>query len=384
MRSIIIQSLAALFLLASCGETGQKTATQDQPSSAVKTEDSSDNIVELSEAQFSRAGISTGTLQSGMVSDIVKVNGVIDAPVENRYTISFPLGGYLKSNALIPGMQVKKGSLLATLEDASLIQLQQDYLLSKSRQSFLDTDYQRQLELNKTQSNSQKTLQQAKTELETQVITTHALAEKLRLVGINPALLNENNISRTINIYSPVNGYVSKVNANPGKYVAPTDILFELLDLSKLHIELTVFEKDAAGLKRGQRISFSSTQNKAVKGAATISLIAPSFNESRAVEVHCDIDAPAPKLLPGSFVTAEINMQDHAGLTIPDDAIVNWQNKQYIFVQETDRRFRMVPVSTGSSTNGITVVQTDIPAASKIVTANAYTLLTMLKNKAEN
>ncbi|MBO9633982.1 MAG: efflux RND transporter periplasmic adaptor subunit [Chitinophagaceae bacterium] len=383
MKKIII-SFVAIITLASCKQSDQKPAAATNTQESKPPADATGDIVELNEAQFSRAGITVGDMQSGTVSDIVKVNGVIDAPVENRYTISFPLGGYLKSNSLIPGMYVRKGSLLATMEDASLIQLQQDYLLSKSRQAFLETDHHRQLELNKTQSNSQKTLQQAKTDLETQVITTNALAEKLRLVGIDPASLNENNISRTIHIYSPINGYVSKVNANPGKYVAPTDILFELMDLTKLHIELTVFEKDAAGLKKGQQISFASTQHNGAKGTATVELIAPAFNESRAVEVHCAINPPTPKLLPGSFVTAEIKMENHAGLTVPDEAIVTWQNKQYMFTQEGARSFKMIPVQTGASTNGLTIVQADIPANKKVVTANAYILLTMLKNMAEN
>lgn len=382
MKKIII-SFAIIIALASCKQSEEKPTAAANKQELKQPADAAVDIVELNEAQYSRSGITVGDMQSGTVSDIIKVNGVIDAPVENRYTISFPLGGYLKSNALIPGMHVRKGSLLATMEDASLIQLQQDYLLSKSRQAYLETDYHRQQELNKTQSNSQKTLQQAKTDLETQVITTNALAEKLRLVGINPASLNENNISRTINIYSPVNGYVNKVNANPGKYVAPTDILFELLDLSKLHIELSVFEKDAAGLRKGQQISFSSTQQNGAKGTATVELIAPSFNESRAVEVHCEINSPALKLLPGSFVTAEIKMENHSGLTVPDEAIVTWQNKHYMFTQEGTRRFKMVPVSAGTSTNGLTIVQTDIPATTKVVTANAYTLLTMLKNTAD-
>lgn len=382
MQQIII-SFAVLLIMAGCRQSEQKAASEATKQETKQAADTSGNIVELNEAQFSRAGLAIGTLQSGTVSDLIRVNGVVDAPVENRYTISFPLGGYLKKNNLIPGMHVRKGSLLAVMEDASLIQLQQDYLLSKSRQSYLETDYHRQVELSKTQSNSQKTLQQARTDLETQVITSNALAEKLRLTGIDPASLNENNISRTINIYSPISGYVSKVNANPGKYVAPTDILFELLDLSKLHIELTVFEKDAAGLKKGQQISFSGTQHDGGKGTATVALISPSFNESRAVEVHCEINSPAPKLLPGSFVTAEIKMENHAGLTVPDDAIVTWQNHHYLFIQEGSRSFRMIPVRTGTSTNGMTIVQTELPAATKVVTANAYTLLTMLKNTAE-
>lgn len=342
-----------------------------------------ENIVELTQEQFTRAGITTGVPVTGAVSGTIKVNGVVEAPPENLHTISFPLGGYLKSSSLIPGMQVKKGGLLATLEDASFIQLQQDYLLSKSKLTFLEADYQRQQELNKTQSNSQRTFQQAKTDLENEQITRSALAEKLRLIGISPETLTEKNLSRTVNIYSPISGYVSKVNANPGKYVAPTDVLFEIINLSGIHISLTVFESDAAALKIGQEIEYTSSHGGGIKGTATIELISPSINESRAVEVHCHINPPLPRLLPGSFVNAEIKLVNRPAPTLPNEAIVTWQNKHFLFTEDAPLTFQLIPVTIGESSNGYTAIKSAIPTDKKIVTANAYALLTILKNTPE-
>jgi Multidrug resistance efflux pump len=57
-----------------------------------------------------------------------------------------------------------------------------------------------------------------------------SLGERLKLIGINPDELTENNLSKSINIYSPINGYVSSVNVNIGKYTQPSEVLFELIN----------------------------------------------------------------------------------------------------------------------------------------------------------
>lgn len=352
----------------------QAAATSNQPA---------EQVIVITEQQYKAAGITVGAFNNGSVNEVLKVNGTIEAPPENMHTISFPLGGYLKRTSLVHGQYVAKGSVLATMEDAGFIQLQQDYLLSKSKLTFLQSDYERQQELSKTQSSSVRTFQQAKADLENQQITTVALAEKLRLININPETLTGQNLTRTINIYSPVSGYISRVNANPGKYVAPTDVLFEIIDPAKPHISLTVFEGNAASLKIGQKITYTSNQGQTKKGTATIEYIAPSFNETRAIEVHCHMDAASPRLLPGSFITAEINIANQAGKTVPTEAVVSWQNQQYIFVQEDALKFSLLPVTVAGSSNGVTAISSEVPAGKKVVTANAYTLLTMLKNTPE-
>ena len=45
----------------------------------------------------------------------------------------------------------------------------------------------------------------------------------------SPEQLNEDNLSRNVNVYSSINGFVSRVNVNIGKYVNPSDVLFELI-----------------------------------------------------------------------------------------------------------------------------------------------------------
>ena len=107
-------------------------------------------------------------LQEMELSSTIKLNGKIDVPPQNMISVSVPMGGYLKSTKLLPGMHVRKGEILAILEDPQYIQLQQDYLLAKSKLHFAELELARQQELNKSQASSDKVTQQAQTEVANQ------------------------------------------------------------------------------------------------------------------------------------------------------------------------------------------------------------------------
>ena len=130
---------------------------------------------------------------------------------------------------------VRYGQSIATIEDQSFVDLQQNYLVSKSKLEFLKKDFERQKELNNTKSSSDKTYQMALSEYESQRVAVKALSEKLALIGINGDQLTAENLSRTANIFSPVNGYVSEVLVNIGKYVNPTDVLFQIVNPDDVH-----------------------------------------------------------------------------------------------------------------------------------------------------
>lgn len=346
----------------------------------------SENAVSLTAEQMKIAGIQTGTAEVKTISTVLKVNGVIDVPPQNMVSISFPLGGYLKSTKLLPGMHVSKGEVLAVLEDPQYIQLQQDYLMAKAKLGFLEADFNRQKELNATKANSDKTFQQAKADYESQKVLIKSLSEKLQLIGINPNTLNEDNLSRTVNVYSPINGFVSAVNVNIGRYVSPTDVLFELVDPDDVHLNLTVFEKDVNQLSIGQKVVAFNNQNPDKKHEAEIILVSRNLNTNRAAEVHCHFKKYDKELLPGMFMNAEINVHSKDALTVPEEAVVRWQNKNYVFVATGSNNFQLTEVQTGVSEKGTIEILTSNKeewSNKKIVTTNAYAVLMKMKNSGE-
>lgn len=374
MRTIIIISLFILF-----------TACGSKQNEVVKSEDANlkEQLVSLTDAQFKNSSIVVSNIQQHSISAIIKVNGKIDVPPQNMVSVSMPLGGYLKTTKLLPGMHIAKGEVIATMEDLQYIQLQQEYLTTKSKLVFAETELARQKELNQSKASSDKILQQAQMEFSSQKITLSALAEKLKLININPQTLSENTLSKSVNIYSPIDGFVSKVNVNIGKYVNPSDILFELVNTTDIHLNIKVFEKDLDKLSIGQKvIAYNNQSNK--KHICEIILISQDLSPERTAEVHCHFSDYDKTLLPGMYMNAEIESSNNNALVLPEDAVVGYEGKEYVFVELSDKKYELTEIKTGMRQESfVEILNGKSLEKSKIVTKGAYNLLMQLKNKAE-
>lgn len=376
MRLIIAFTCLSIFNCA-CGTKSQKEVSKI----AIDTQE---QIIKLNEQQIVLAKIQLGELEQKNISSTIKVNGKIDVPPQNMVSVSMPLGGYLKATKLLPGMHISKGEIIATMEDQQYIQLQQEYLTTKSKLSYTEAEYRRQKELNESKASSDKVFQQTQMEYSAQKIALKALGEKLKLININPATLNENNISKSVHLYAPINGYVSKVDVNIGKYVNPSDILFELVNPTDIHLNLHIFEKDLDQLFIGQKLMAYSNNHPDQKHPCSIILISKDVNAERYAEVHCHFEQYDNNLLPGMYMNAVIELKNQATNTLPETAIVSFEGKQYVFIQKEKNTFEMLAVTIGVRENGFVEIK-NAPQLKqqKVVINGAYTLLMSLKNKAE-
>lgn len=369
----------AILALAACGSDKQPAATQEP-------EVISGTTVLLTEAQQKNANIATGLASLQDIKSVIKVAGKIDVPPQNMVSVSFPLGGYLKSTRLLPGMHIRKGEVIAIMEDQQYIQLQQDYLTAKAKQDYLESEYLRQKELNRNKASSDKTFQLAAAEYKSNKILISGLQQKLQLIGINPERLHEGSISRTINVHAPIDGFVSAVNVNIGKYVTPSDVLFELVNPTDVHLALAIFEKDIDALYIGQKLVAYTNNNPDKKYPCEIILIGKDVSAERTLQVHCHFEKYDHTLVPGMYMNAEIALDNANAFVLPEDAVVRYGNKQYIFVAKAGNQYEMKEVQTGAAENGVIAISKadgiDLKTQ-KVVTKNAYTLLMKLKNTTE-
>lgn len=344
------------------------------------------NQLKLTEVQLKQAELEVALAVTKTLHETISVNGLVDVPPQSMISVSFPLGGYLKKTHLLPGMSVKKGEVIATMEDQGYVQLQQDYLVDKAKMEFLSADMQRQKELSENEATSKKSFQQAMSDYKVTQIMIKSLEEKLRVIGIDPSQLNVNNISRTVSLRSPINGYVTKVNVNIGKYVNPSDVLFELVNPDDIHAALTVFEKDLPLIQKGMSATVSLASNPAKKYAVEVLLVTKNIDDTRAGLVHCHFENPTHELLPGMFLSGSFDLSAKPTSVVPEDAVVRFEGKEYVFVAKDSQQFEMLEVQTGTKQNGMVSLKPNSGldfTKTKLVTKNSYRLLGMLKNKAE-
>lgn len=389
MRIIPIHThalLASALFICSCQP--QKPTKQE-----VHQEDK--NHIELTQAQFDQATIRIGFAEKRQIGSELKVNGKIDVPPQSNVSINMPYGGFVKYVDMLPGTSVKKGQLLVIVENPEFIRFQQDYLESLANREFLKAEYERQQTLFEEQVASGKNYQQAKSDYLSNEARISALEERLKLIGFNIARIRQGRISGTVNVYAPVEGSVREVYTNIGKYIAPQDVIMDITNSDDLHVELTVYEDDIPKVKAGQRIRFALASTPDLWREAAVFLVGSGVREDRSVTVHGHLKAHESDLLPGMYVTARIETGSSEVLAVPEEAVVRFSGKHYLFGYTGKRSengdvmhdFEMLEVNKGQSEDGFTAISlsdsSTVEKPVQVVTQGAFTLLAKAKNSEE-
>ncbi|ASE61190.1 efflux RND transporter periplasmic adaptor subunit [Chryseobacterium indologenes] len=380
-KILSIYSLVVALVLSSCSGKKEEEKTVYENTTFRKN---TENTVHLTEKQMQSVGVTTITIQDRNMEKLVRLNGKAEIAPSHISSVSSIMGGHIKSINVINGSHFRKGQVLAVVEDPQFIQLQQDYLVTKAQLEAARLNFNRQKDLNTSKASSDKTMQTAQADYSTLSATLKGLEEKLRIIGINTKGLSTGNIRSKINIYAPFTGFVSKILVNNGQYINPADTLFELIDPSGLLLELKVFENDMNDVKAGQEIIVYNNQNPDVKSNAKIVSVVPSIETGGSATAIAKLSSINSQFVKGMYINAEVNISSRFTQGLPNEAVVSFENKTYVFEDLGKSNYKMVPVITGISDDQFTeIIKADFLKNKKIVQKGAYSLLMMLKNKAE-
>ena len=389
MKNIVYKIILFIALILGVGCKEKTTVIENTH------DNKNENIIELTDAQLKQTEIVIGKVVKRKIGHEISVNGMIDVPPQGNISVTVPYGGFLKYTAMLPGTRLKKGQIIATVENPEFIEFQRDYLEALANNEYLKADFERQQTLNNEEVTSTKVFQKAKSSYLTNKANIQALESKLRLIGINPSSVKNGKISSVVNVYSPINGIVRDVYINTGKYFNPQDVLMDITDASDLHVELKVYEDDIPLIRMGQRIRFrlANAPNKWME--AEVFLIGNNVREDRSITIHGHLKEKNEDLLPGMFVNANIEVEALELYTVPEEAIVRFDSKHYIFKslgkrkenEQTMNDFEMIEISKGNEEEGFVAIflenkDQDI-AKVEVVLKDAFTLLAKAKNSEE-
>jgi RND family efflux transporter, MFP subunit len=388
-KFLSLSILSAFIIATTSCNGGKKAEAKIEKEEEVLPED----IVELRADQIKLAEIELGKIGMHSLSGTLKVNGLVTVAPQNLATVSMPMGGFVKSTSLVPGSSVHKGQVLALLENPKFVDLQQNYLEVKSKFEYAEAEYKRHNDLYKEDVYSQKNVQLVTSEYKTLKVQLTALRQKLELIGINAGKLTVNNIRRSVAVTSPISGYVKAVNVSIGKSVAPSDVLFEIVNSDQLLLELSLFEKDVDKVAIGQRIRFF-INNENEQHNAVIYQTGNLVNADKTYKVYARVKDKCRNVLPGMYANAIIEGTVNNVSALPSDAIVSFDDKDYIFVFEKNKsedgkpftEYRMVQVRKGVADGGLTeVILPDgfDQTKAKVVIKGTYNLLSAKKNAGE-
>ncbi len=304
-------------------------------------EEEEPNTASLSEQQIRTAGVLLANPEQKNLTATIKVNGLLRVPNKNKAEITSLYGGVIKTLKIELGDYVRKGQVIATIENPLFIQLQEEYLTIHSRITLAEQEMQRQQELNEGNAGAKRNLQSASAELTALRTRKASLQQQIRLMGIDPSSVTDADLKNTLAVTSPISGTVGNVLAKVGSYVDVATPVAEIIDNSLLHLDLQVFERDLPKISVGQIINFTVTNNPTRLYRAKVFNIGSSFqSESKTIAVHSSIEGDKKGLIDGMSITAQVSVEDVSMLAVPNEAIVEAEGKYFVFVlksESTDR-----------------------------------------------
>jgi cobalt-zinc-cadmium efflux system membrane fusion protein len=178
-----IMLLPFIIFMISC--KGEKTEVQDLK------EDVNHDQIEFTAGQINMAEIVTGKLSKEDFFEKLTCSGSIEPTPRSLAQITVPYGGFIKSINYFIGDNVKKGDILAEIENPEFIKLQEVFLSTAAEVEYLKEDFKRQGELNLDNSASIKKFQEAKANYHIKEANLLSIGSQLKLLGINPEKIKE-------------------------------------------------------------------------------------------------------------------------------------------------------------------------------------------------
>ncbi|MCF6240560.1 MAG: efflux RND transporter periplasmic adaptor subunit [Bacteroidales bacterium] len=400
---ITIISLFTVIVFSSCN-SNKESANEDE-----HDDHGQEGVVVLNEQQQKALNLKLGQFQMRNLTTVVKTNGQLAVPPASSADITAIIGGNVKRINVFHGDYVRKGQLLAVLEHPDYITLQEDFAEVASNLEFLKKEYERQKELFENNVGAGKDYQQAKSRYNTAKARYAGLRSRLQLLHLSPEKVKAGQISNTIGIISPINGYVNEINIKVGTYVDAKDKLFQITDNSAIHADFLIYEKDVHLVKLGQKVHFNVSNRPDKELTATIFAIGKEFDaNNRAIHIHAKVNEKVSGLVPGMYISGHLHTNEKYTRTLPNDAIVTEGTKSFIFIlvdkkndehahdenineeqehgeeahehdekNEQSKAFKMVEVITGQKDDGYTEVHLidSLPDNVQIVLNAAYYLL---------
>lgn len=299
--------------------------------------------VHLNKAQFDNAEIDTGWFALKNLTDVIHANGYTKLDPQDQAEVSMPIKGTIKEINVIEGNYVKKGQILAVMSSLELgdklmqkAMLEERISIAQEKQSYLQKEYDRQSILANENINAKKILDKVRSELNIEQKKISAAQNQLEILGQTITMYGGSN-ANYISITAPISGHITHSDLMIGATVKAGENMFSIVDNSKMHVDLLLYEKDLSQIKVGQKVRFMITNQSNEEIEGEIYNIGKSFaNDTKSVAVHADIENNDANLIPGMYLSALIDIGDNKVRAVPEEAIVLAEGRHFIFLYEAE------------------------------------------------
>jgi len=204
--------------------------------------------------------------------------------------------------------------------------------------------------------------------------------KRLELWGVRPFQWEEwarqNEIPRLITVYSTENGIVRERYALDGKYFKEGDSLFDLVDLSRVWVELDVYEADSALVNLGQTLELHFSARPGKNWYGEIDFVSPVIDpKTRTLKVRTTLENTEGLLRPGMVSDAKLKIEKKGRpLVVPRSAVIDTGHRQVVWKKRSENEFQAIKISTGFMSDGYVEVLSGLNENDEVVIEGQFLL----------
>jgi Cu(I)/Ag(I) efflux system membrane fusion protein len=315
--------------------------------------------VSLSENQRVMANVATQEVRASRLEREITASGIVQFDQSRQAKVTAWIAGridrlYVNSVAA----SVSRNRPVAELYSPELMASQQEYLLAlKSRDQLKDSP------ISSISQNGEGLVASAR--------------QRLMLFGVREsqivALEKAGKPNIRLPIYTPLSGVVIEKMVQQGQYVNVGDVLFTIADLSRVWIDLDIYESDLAIVRVGQRVEIHSPSIPGGTLSGRIALVNPFLDpRSRTVKARVEMANPGMRLKPDMFVSALIKVQLGTALVVPVSAVMDSGKRRLVWVESSPGMFEPRQVQVGQQAGDRVQILSGLRVGDKVAVSGGY------------
>ena len=276
-------------------------------------------------------GLTTAKVVEGQVSGEVRTTARLAVDETRVRKVNVKVEGFVEKLFVdFIGKPVRMGQPLFSLYSPEFVSAQSEYLLALKTQKALAGG--------SLASSGTGLLESAKRRLTLWDVPKGAL-EHLEQTG---------EVQKSLILRSPISGVVTVKNVVEGARITPSDIPFEITDLSRVWALADVYETELGRVKVGIPATMTLPSFPGRTFVGRVAFVDPILDpKTRTAKVRLEFSNPKGDLKPEMFGEALLKGPAHKGILVPLDAVLDGGTQKVAFIALGDGRFEPREVTTG-------------------------------------
>jgi cobalt-zinc-cadmium efflux system membrane fusion protein len=301
------------------------------------------------------------------LTETLVANASVIVPWQQHAFVTTMTGGRVTELHNRVGDHVSAGDVIAEVESMELVNEQLEMLRFHIELELANQTLRRLENLGDGGVVAGKDVSAARAAALESSVALEITRRKLKAMGLSEAaqmsVLDSEQPIRSMSVLAPIAGTLVRADVRPGQVVAPTEHLFEIVNLDTVYAEANITQSEVHRIRSGQTVRVSVPSIPDVVFDGKIDYVGMDANaQTRSVPVWIVLrnDNPVgPRLRPGMFAQAEIVTRSRPeAITCPPAALIDSGVETYAFVEQAPGEYRRTPLVLGMRTaTGVEVVE---------------------------